>query len=182
LATIQRKHKRQFPSIEYPRYSVGSHPQLHRGPVSAIGSLKNSTLRYLPHHKSTSASDSPIYLRLHSFHASHFSTTMCAVAVFKSATCPHKWLTITQSCGPGIGTRHTFTGRTNICGGPRYIPAPTHPCPTCNKKDQYDGNKIRMVLRDQTPLGIGYWCGGAGREEGYEGGYRGRTAAPVCAV
>jgi hypothetical protein len=114
LATIQRKHKRQFPSIEYPRYSVGSHPQLHRGPVSANGSLKNSTLRFLPHHKSTSASDNPIYLRLHSFHVYHFSTTMCAVTAFKSATCPHKWLTITQPFGPGMGfahsTRHTFTG------------------------------------------------------------------------
>jgi hypothetical protein len=112
---------------------------------------------------------------------------MCIATVFKSATCLHKWLTITLPCGPGMGfdhcARHTFTGPTSICGGPRYILAPAYSCPTCNKKDQYDGNKTRMVLRDQTPIGIGYGYGGAGREHGYWGGYRGMAAVPVvCCV
>jgi len=112
---------------------------------------------------------------------------MCTATAFKSATCLHKWLTVTLPCGPGMGfdhyARHTFTGPTSICGGPRYISAPAYSCPTCNKKDQYDGNKTRMVLRDQTPFGIGYGYGGAGREHGYWGGYRGMAAAPVvCCV
>ena len=85
---------------------------------------------------------------------------MCTATAFKSATCLHKWLTITIPCGPGMGfdhcSRHTFTGPTSICGGPRYIPALAYSCSTCNKKDQYNRSKTSMVLRGQTPFGIGY--------------------------
>jgi hypothetical protein len=122
---------------------------------------------------------------------------MCTATAFKSHTCPHKWLTITLPCGPGMGfdtcARHTYTGQTSLCGGPRFIPAPAHSCPTCNKKDQYDGNKTRMVLKDQTQFGTGYWYGGAGggygpnggygtNGFGYGGGYAGRVPVVCCVV
>jgi hypothetical protein len=89
---------------------------------------------------------------------------MCTATAFKSHTCSHKWLTINLPCGPGMGfdncLRHAFSGQTGIFGGPKFIPAPAHSCPTCNKKDQYDGNKTRMVLRRMDMFGTGYWNGG----------------------
>lgn len=90
--------------------------------------------------------------------------TMCTAAAFKSFTCPHKWLTITVPCGPGVGfdtcAHHAFSGQTSIFGGPKFIPAPAHSCPMCDKKDHYDGNRTRMVLRGQDMFGSQWHCGG----------------------
>jgi hypothetical protein len=41
---------------------------------------------------------------------------------------------------------HKFKTSHNWYGGVKYFKAPIKSCPDCNKKGQYDGNKIRMVL------------------------------------
>ena len=92
--------------------------------------------------------------------------TMCRAAAYKSSTCPHRWLTVTSPCGPGMGFDsahgHSFTGETALFGGPRFLEAPAHTCPHCNKKDQYDPNLTRLVTGNAGCCGYDYGYGYGG--------------------
>jgi hypothetical protein len=63
-------------------------------------------------------------------------------------------------------TSHTWWGST------KYFKAPMKSCPDCNKKGQYDGNKIRMVLDyGDDPVKYGGPGGQMGGEYSGYGGY-----------
>ena len=126
--------------------------------------------------------------------------TMCRASAFKSHGCQHRWLTITMPCSPGTGfdncPRHTFNSETAFFGGPKFCWAPIHCCPVCGKRNQYDGNRTRMILKNRTDVsGAGGACAsggdytysqdeyGVGRKSSRRGGYgRSRRAEAVCCV
>lgn len=76
---------------------------------------------------------------------------MCCTTAYKSATCRHRWLTITTRCSPYAGFTNTPIHQfqfdsTSLFGGPHYQKASAGSCPTCDLKGQYDGNTTRIVL------------------------------------
>jgi hypothetical protein len=139
---------------------------------------------------------------------------MCRATAFQSRTCRHRWLTITTPCSPAVGfdnaPHHRFDTDTALLGGPKYVPAPAHSCPECNKKGQYDGNRTRMVVGKDGFCGVGeagapaygwasafgtgyagsgyggYWYrggfGGWRNGFGWEDGYVTREPAVCCSV
>jgi hypothetical protein len=101
---------------------------------------------------------------------------MCHATGLRSSTCRHKWLTITSPCAAGMGFNslgvHKFHTSHTWFGGTNYFKAPMKSCPDCNKKGQYDGNKIRMVLDyGHDPIKFGGPGGQMGGEYNGYGGY-----------
>jgi hypothetical protein len=101
---------------------------------------------------------------------------MCHATGLRSSTCRHKWLTITSPCATGMGFNslgiHKFHTSHTWWGSTKYFKAPMKSCPDCNKKGQYDGNKIRMVLDyGDDPVKYGGPGGQMGGEYSGYGGY-----------
>ena len=67
------------------------------------------------------------------------------------------WAVITQVCGDGKGFNNcdSFKGQTRWVKDLPLSRAPPASCPHCDKGDDYDGNKYRMVKGINTGLGYG---------------------------
>src|SRR5579862_1714183 len=86
---------------------------------------------------------------------------MCAVCLYRSPTCPHRWLTIQNPCAPSRnfsncpslkdGALHIldFNGK-----GARYVLAVPKSCPSCDKGN-YDSDTTRMVVRIRHGVRVG---------------------------
>lgn len=73
---------------------------------------------------------------------------MCKVQIWRSKTCPHRWISLTKPCGEGknISNCPAFTnGKARPTKEACAALAPPKSCPHCDKKDEYDGNRIRMI-------------------------------------
>lgn len=83
---------------------------------------------------------------------------MCTAKLLKSPTCNHWWAEILKSCGEGknFGNCPSFAdGRARLPRDhPRYK-AEKKTCPKCDKKDDYDGDKIRIIKGVQYDYKIG---------------------------
>lgn len=76
---------------------------------------------------------------------------MCRAIGYKANACGHRWLVITTRCAPNMGFTNTpyhefRVDGVSILGNPQYEKAPAGTCPNCDRRGQYDGNTIRMVL------------------------------------
>lgn len=73
---------------------------------------------------------------------------MCKTQGWKSLVCNHRWLTITSPCGPERGFDNCcyLVGEKTALGCVSWFPATVSTCPVCAMKEQYDGNKVRMVM------------------------------------
>lgn len=73
---------------------------------------------------------------------------MCTSQFWKSSSCGHLWVELKNPCGEGknISNCRSFQdGRARNPLGLKCKWANEDSCPKCDKKDDYDGNKIRMV-------------------------------------
>ncbi len=73
---------------------------------------------------------------------------MCTAKIFKSPTCNHWWSEILKPCGEGKNFNTCASFENGIARLPRDHPrykAEKNTCPKCDKKDDYDGGKIRIV-------------------------------------
>lgn len=73
---------------------------------------------------------------------------MCRIQGWRSRVCQHRWVTITEPCGPERGfdnCSYLVSARTPL-GCVSWFPATVSTCPVCGMKEQYDGNRIRMVM------------------------------------
>ena len=83
---------------------------------------------------------------------------MCTAKVLKSSTCEHWWAEILDPCAEG---RHfsncpTFQdGKARSLKSNPWSKAEEKTCPKCDKKDDYDGEKIRMVKSIQHGYRLG---------------------------
>ena len=89
---------------------------------------------------------------------------MCTSKFFKGASCDHTWTEIITPCaeGKGFGNCSSFSdGKIRRKSELRRSTAPEKSCPTCDKKGDYDGNKIRTI-RSTTYGGV-WGCNGASK-------------------
>lgn len=83
---------------------------------------------------------------------------MCKVQIWRSATCPHFWVSLVKPCeeGKNIQNCPTFEdGKIRPKDEARAAWAPPKSCPHCDKKDDYDGSQIRMVKLLQYGVKLG---------------------------
>lgn len=90
----------------------------------------------------------------------HRRTTdpMCWTKSWKSFPCKHQWVSLEKPCAEGKNFSNCKSFENRHARSPRMIyRAPAGSCPKCDKKDDYDGNKIRMVkaIKRGTKLGTG---------------------------
>lgn len=73
---------------------------------------------------------------------------MCTARMLKSPTCNHWWAEILTPCGEGknFNTCPSFVnGKARLPRDHPQYKAEKNTCPKCDKKDDYDGEKIRVV-------------------------------------
>jgi len=83
---------------------------------------------------------------------------MCRTKSWKSFPCKHQWVSLEKPCAEGKNFSNCKSFENRHARNPRAIyRAPAGSCPKCDKKDDYDGNKIRMVkaIKRGTKLGTG---------------------------
>jgi len=83
---------------------------------------------------------------------------MCRTKSWKSFPCKHQWVSLEKPCAEGKNFSNCKSFENRHARNPRTIyRAPAGSCPKCDKKDDYDGNKIRMVkaIKRGTKLGTG---------------------------
>ena len=87
-----------------------------------------------------------------------FTSGMCKARLWQSLACRHIWAAITKPCSDGKGFENcdSFKGQTRWMKDLPLSRAPPAVCPKCDKKDDYDGNKFRMVKGIASGMGIGY--------------------------
>jgi len=86
---------------------------------------------------------------------------MCKTEIFKSHTCPHKWMTIVAPCSKGASFKNKYHRYTSARGmlAMGAIAAPANTCPNCDKKGDYDANMTRFILKgpwEAGNMGNGY--------------------------
>jgi len=90
--------------------------------------------------------------------------TMCKTKFLKGPACTHSWAEIVIPCAKdrGFTTCPSFTDN-RVHDGRKLIAtmASAESCPMCDKKNKYDGNKIRIIAR----IDSGFrWGTGPGRK------------------
>ena len=73
---------------------------------------------------------------------------MCTAQFWKSPSCHHVWVELKTPCGEGknISNCRSFEdGRARHPAGLKCKWAEHDSCPKCDKENDYDGSKIRMV-------------------------------------
>ncbi len=73
---------------------------------------------------------------------------MCKVKTWKSSTCGHYWISITNPCGEGRNINNCLTfesGEARPAEEARAALAPTNSCPRCDKKENYDASTTRII-------------------------------------
>lgn len=87
-----------------------------------------------------------------------FSWTMCQTQSWRGYPCLHQWVTLETPCAEGKHFSNCKSFEDRHARSPRAIHrAPAGACPRCDKKDDYDGDKIRMVkvVKRGTKFGTG---------------------------
>lgn len=73
---------------------------------------------------------------------------MCTAKLLRSPTCNHWWAEILNPCGEGKNFGNCASFEDGRARRPRDYPryrAEDNTCPKCDRKDDYDGDQIRMV-------------------------------------
>lgn len=95
------------------------------------------------------------------------SGTMCRTKGWKSAKCGHKWFTLTAPCAEGKNFSNCMSFELQQARQPKKIHiAPAGECPKCDKKDDYDGDTVRLVK--STKRGTKFGTGPSRRDAGLE--------------
>ena len=90
--------------------------------------------------------------------------SMCTSKFFKGPTCEHTWAEIVTPCAEdrGFNTCPSFSdGKVRDKSGLKRSEAPEKSCPVCDKKGDYDGNRIRTIK--STTYGAVWGCHGASK-------------------
>ena len=83
---------------------------------------------------------------------------MCTAKVLRSTTCEHRWAEIIKPCAEdrNFGNCPSFEdGKARSRTNNPWYKAAENTCPKCDKKDDYDGDKIRMVKGVQQGYRVG---------------------------
>lgn len=83
---------------------------------------------------------------------------MCTAKMLKSPTCEHWWAEILKPCAEDrhFGNCPSFqNGKVRNLKNNPWSKAEGKACPKCDKKDDYDGDKIRMVKTIQRGYRMG---------------------------
>ena len=93
--------------------------------------------------------------------------SMCLVKQWESRPCRHRWVSLEKPCATdrNFSNCPSFSNKVARPESRIYIP-PAGSCPKCDKKDDYDGEKVRMV--DATVRGVKYGTGPSKSNTGVE--------------
>lgn len=83
-----------------------------------------------------------------SLHQRRYISEMCTSKLLKSPSCEHWWAEILKPCAEdrNFGNCSSFeNGKVRNLKSNPWQKAEEKSCPRCDKKDDYDGDKIRMV-------------------------------------
>ena len=75
---------------------------------------------------------------------------MCITTFYKSPTCEHWWAEILKPCKKGRDFSNCPSFRNGMARNPRKYPrykAEKDSCPKCDKEDDYDGDKVRVIKK-----------------------------------
>ena len=94
---------------------------------------------------------------------------MCLVKRWESRPCCHQWVSLEKPCAEGRNFSNcpSFYNRAARPRSGIYIP-PAGSCPKCDKKDDYDGEKVRMVDAKATVTGVKCGTGPSRSNSGVE--------------
>ena len=85
---------------------------------------------------------------------------MCTTKFYKGPKCGHWWSELVTPCAEGrnFGNCPSFeNGKARRLGSAPQAMAPEKSCPKCDKKNDYDGKKLRMIsgVRKGIRVGMG---------------------------
>lgn len=96
---------------------------------------------------------------------------MCTTKFWRGPKCCHTWAEIVKPCAEkkNFSNCPSFTnGKARKAEGLKTSLAPAKSCPKCDKKDKYDGDKIRMVKGGEMQYGCRLGLGPSKTDKGVD--------------